>query len=202
MKAVLIRTRLDIDTNEVTREVIRRGQYPNRKMNPIKGLADDLEWMLVVATPLPTIDESTQKYSPLSWHITNEAHPDFPHLNTYESRRRVVDLTAEEIAANVEQSLDEDVSATTQNKYKSDGVQFLDRVYAKIIRKMNKGHITSNQAKRLISDLYDSLEPLYKGLWQLVKINLAAETPPTNAKLLDLFNTIKNKVDKYVNKNY
>lgn len=202
MKAVLIRTALDIDTNEVTREVIRRGQYPNRKMNPIKGLADDLEWLLIVAAPLPTIDEGTQKYSPLSWHITNEAHPDFPHLNTYESRRGVVDLTAEEIADKEQQALDEDVAALAHNKYKSDGVQFLDRVYAIFLRKINDGTITSNQAKGLISELDDSLEPLYKGLWQLVKINLAAETPPTNAELLDIFNSIKSKVDDYVIENY
>jgi hypothetical protein len=202
MKAVLIRTALDIDTNEVTREVIRRGQYPNRKMNPIKGLADDLEWLLVVATPLPTIDESTQKYSPLSWHITNKPHKDFPHLNTYESRRGVVNLTAEEIADKDQQALDEDVAALAHNKYKSDGVQFLDRSFVLILRKEKKGVITANQAKKLISGLYDSLEPLYKGLWQLVKVNLAAETPPTNAKLLAIFNKIKNKVDTYVNKNY
>ena len=202
MKAVLIRTGLDIDTNEITRTVIRRGNYPNRKMNPVEGLSDDLEWMLVVVTPLPTIDEDTQKYAPLTWHITDQPHPSFPHLNTYESRRGVLDLTDEEIATNVQQSLDDDAHANTQNKYKSDGVQFLDRVFAKIIRKMNNGEITRNQAKGLISGLYSRLEPLYKGLWQLVKINLAAETPPTNATLLNIFNTIKSKVDDYVTENY
>jgi hypothetical protein len=193
MKAVLIR--------KSTQEVLKKGQYPNRKMNPIQGLDEDLEWLLVVYLPNPSYDPFTHKLVQ-TYTITDTPHSEYPHINTYEIGTVAVEMTEQEIANYIQKSEDEDSSTMSHIMYKEDGVQFLDKVYAAILRKVNNGTITANQAKGLISGLYDSLEPLYKGLWQLVKINLAAETPPNNVNLLEIFNTIKNKVDNYVNSNY
>jgi hypothetical protein len=193
MKAVLIR--------KSTQEVIKRGQYPNRKMNPIKGLDADLEWLLVVYLPNPSYDPSTHKLVQ-TYTITDTPHTEYPHINTYEIGTVAEAMATQEIVDYIQKSEDDDDATISHIRYKEDGVQFLDRVYAIILRKEKKGTITANQAKGLINGLYDSLEPLYKGLWQLVKVNLAEQKPPNNARLLAIFNAIKNKVDNYVNANY
>lgn len=193
MRAVLIR--------KSTQEIIKKSNYPKLDIEPIIGLDPDLEWLLVNIEDKPIYDPSIEKIERVE-EITTEAHPDYPALNQYKVYWNVVPLTQEEIDNYTQQQEDNDNAALKIQKYKSDGIIGFDRAYALIQRRFDNGVITGNQAKAIAQGLYPSLEPLYKGLWQLVKANLDSETPPTNAKLLDIFNKIKTGVDNYVANNY
>lgn len=114
----------------------------------------------------------------------------------------VIDKTQQELDDEAQQAEDSDTSSNKHQQYKSDGIRDFDRAFALIHRRFNNGTITGTQAKALAEGIYPSLEPLYKGQWRLVKIYLDAETPPSNTKLLAIFNLIKNKVDAYVLENY
>ena len=114
----------------------------------------------------------------------------------------VIDKTQQELDDEAQQAEDSDTSSNKHQQYKSDGIRGFDRAFALIHRRFDNGTITGTQAKALAEGLYPSLEPLYKGQWRLVKIYLNAETPPSNTKLLKIFNLIKNKVDSYVLENY
>ena len=114
----------------------------------------------------------------------------------------VIDKTQQELDDEAQRAEDSDTSSNKHQQYKSDGIRDFDRAFALIHRRFDNGTITGTQAKALAEELYPSLEPLYKGQWRLVKIYLDAETPPSNTKLLAIFNLIKNKVDTYVSENY
>ena len=114
----------------------------------------------------------------------------------------VIDKTQQELDDEAQQAEDSDTSSNKHQQYKSDGIRDFDRAFALIHRRFDNGTITGTQAKALAEGLNPSLEPLYKGQWRLVKIYLDAETPPSNTKLLEIFNLIKNKVDTYVSENY
>jgi hypothetical protein len=197
MKAVLIRIS--------TQTVIKKALYPRVDMGEVIGLKPDLKWLLVYNPPAPSYNASTHRLG-VTHEITEVNHPDYP-IHRYERIYTEIALTQEEQDEYIQRLEDSDNSAIQFLKYKNDGVQGFDRAYALIIRRSNlpTGHankITGTQAKNLSIGLYDSLEPLYKGLWQLVKLNLSNETPPTNTKLLDIFNKIKTGVDNYVSNNY
>jgi len=189
MKAILIR--------KSTQQVLKRANYPKSQIQPINGLADDLEWLLVVEQLKPSYNSETQKLNKIE-AITATPHPAYDFLNVYSITYEVVDLPQEEIDAKAEAKLDSDNSATLQLKYKSDGIVAFDKIYALILRAKANGELTPLQTKNLAIGLYAPLEPLYKGLWELVKLNLSNETPPTNAKLLEIFNKIVTKVDNYI----
>jgi len=193
MKAVLIR--------KSTQEVIKKGQYPNRKMNPIEGLDADLEWLLVVNLPNPIFDPTTHKLVQL-YTITDTPHLEYTHLNTYEVSTSAVLMSPQEQQDYIQKTEDEDEASFSLAKYKEDGVLLFDRFFAKVIRLRSNGTITNAQAKLVSEFIYDSLEPLYKGLWQISKVKLGQLTPPTNAKLLTIFNWANDKVIDYVNENY
>ena len=137
----------------------------------------------------PTVDPALERLGAIFFDVTVFTYP-------------IVPLTQQEQDDYQQAQEDSDASSQLQNKYKSDGEFGFDRAYSLIIRKRDNGTITTNQAVTLSQGLYPSLEPLYKGLWQLVKQNLAAETPPANADLLDIFNKIVTGVDNYVAENY
>lgn len=197
MRAVLIKIS--------TQEVIKKGQYPRVDDGEIVGLDSDLKWLLEYVPTPPSYDPSIEKLT-FEWQITETKHPDY-NIDRYERVYTVTPLTQQEQDTYIQNQEDIDNSSLEFQQYKNDGVQTFDRFYALIIRRKNlpTGHvnkITAAQAKNISEGFYNPLEPLYKGLWQLVKLNLENETPPTNAKLLDIFNLIKNKVDNYVNNNY
>jgi len=197
MKAVLIRH--IIETGET--EIIKKTNYPRRDIEPITTLSAGLEWLLVVENERPIYDIDTQKLEKVET-ITDTPHPTFSFLNVYDISYNILELPQEEIDAKIQAKLDSDVSATLHNKYKGDGIRAFDRIYALILRERENGDLTTLQAKNIMINLYAPLEPLYKGLWQLVKVNLSNETPPTNAKLLAIFNKVVLKVDNYIQDNY
>ena len=193
MRSVLIRVS--------TQEIIKKANYPSIDIVPIDSLESDLEWLIVNELAKPSYDVSIERLSRLE-EITSDAHPIYTELNQYRISYTIVSLTQEEIDVIAQEQEDSDSSSQLFQKYKNDGVQGFDRAYSLIVRKIDNGTITATQGKNLAQGLYPSLEPLYKGLWQLVKSNLANETPPNNSSLLDIFNKIKNGVDNYVSNNY
>ena len=193
MKAVLIRIS--------TQEIIKKANYPSIDIVPIESLDSDLEWLIINKLDQPTYDQSTEKIVRFE-EITTDPHPIYTELNQYRVGYNVIDLSQEEQDVYIQQQEDNDSSAQKYQQLKNDGVQGFDRAYSMVFRKIDNGTITKTQGKNLMQALYPYLEPLYKGLWQLVKSNLSNVTPPNNADLLIIFNKIKNGVDNYVSKNY
>ena len=193
MKAVLIR--------KSTQEVIKKGKYPNRKMNPIVGLDADLEWLLVVNKPNPSYDPLTHKLVQKD-KITDNAHPEYPHLNTYKVITKAVEMSDAEKEKYIESQEDEDFSAIIISEKKQDGINLFDRFLAKIERKKNNEKINDDQATELIELIYDSINPLCFGLWELSKKRIDNLSQPTDQKILNLIEWLRGKIDNYVIKNY
>ena len=194
MKAVLIR--------KSTQEVIKKGKYPNRKMNPIVGLDADLEWLLVVNKPNPSYDPLTHKLVQKADKITDNPHPDYPHLNTYKVSTKAVEMSELEKEKYIESQEDEDFSAIIISEKKQDGINLFDRFLAKIERKKNNEKINDDQATELIELIYDSINPLCFGLWEFSKKRIDNLSQPTDEKLIQLIEWLRGKIDNYVIKNY
>ena len=194
MKAVLIR--------KSTQEVIKKGKYPNRKMNPIVGLDADLEWLLVVNKPNPSYDPLTHKLVQKADKITDNPHPEYPHLNTYKISTKAVEMSELEKEKYIESQEDQDFSAIIISEKKQDGTNLFDRFFAKIERKKNNGKINDDQATELIELIYDSINPLCFGLWEFSKKRIDNLSQPTDEKLIQLIEWLRGKIDNYVIKNY
>jgi len=189
MKAVLIRIS--------TQEIIKKADYPKNEIAPIVGLDPDLKWLLVNEITKPSYDPFTEKLVRVE-EITVEAHPVYTDFDQYKIYWNTVALNVQEL----QQIEDNDVSAQKLQQYKFDGQVGFDRAYALIQRKFDNGLITGVQAQNIATSLYPVIEPLYKGLWQLAKVNIDAQVPPVNAQLLDIFNKVKTNITNYVNDNY
>lgn len=194
MKAVLIR----ISTQEILRYNV---DYPSKNIVPIPSLNDDLKWLIVNKLDKPIFNELIEKLVRVE-EITTEPHPNYAEMHQFKIYFNIVVLTQQEQADYLQGVEDSDSSSNKIQQYKEDGVQGFDRAYALIQRKFDNGVITGNQAKAIAEGLYDALEPLYKGQWRLTKIRYDLLTPPVNANLLDIFNTIKNAINNYITNNY
>ena len=193
IKAVLIRIS--------TQEIIKKADYPKNEVAPIVGLDPDLKWLIVNNVVQPSYDPFTERLVRVE-EITVEPHPIYTNFDQYKIYWNVVALTQAEQDAYQQQVDDADASANKLQTYKSDGQVGFDRAYALIQRKFDNGLITGSQAQNIATSLYPVIEPLYKGLWQLAKVNIDAQTPPVNAELLDIFNKVKDNITNYVNDNY
>ncbi len=184
-----------------TQAIIKFDNYPNKNIVPIPSLEADLKWLIVNELNKPSFDPFTEKLTRLE-EITTDIHPIYVLLHQYRISFPIVALTAQEQVDFLTTFEDNDSSSNTIQNNKQNGIQAFDRAYALIQRRFDNGVITGNQAKGLAQGLYPELEPLYKGMWRLVKINLDAVTPPGNADLLAIFNKIKTGVDDYVTNNF
>jgi hypothetical protein len=194
MKAVLIR--------KSTQKVIKKGKYPNRKMNPIVGLDADLEWLLVFNKPNPSYDPLTHKLVQKADKITDNPHPEYPHLNTYKVSTKAVEMTEQEIENYIESEEDKDFSAISVDQHKETGVKLFCRFFAKIERKKNNGKINDEQVEEISEFVYDAINPLCNGLWKLSKKRIDNLSQPTDEKLIQLVEWLKEKIDFYTQKNY
>jgi hypothetical protein len=110
--------------------------------------------------------------------------------------------TQEEQDDYAEQQLNSDVSQQAIDQRRADGVQGFDRIKAIIERKYRTGEITANQAKNADAYFHPLIKDLNFGSWIIVKGLLDAEAPNVPTGYQSLFNTIKSKVDNYVQNNY
>ncbi len=138
----------------------------------------------------PQYDDATQR---LGQMIYDESADNY----TFE----IVEMSEEEIAEELQRKEDNDESANELARLKADGALHFDRAIAFILRRKKNGDIGENQANRIIKDMYPMIEPLYKGLWMLVKENLDDATVPSNAEIQFIFNKIKDKVNEYIDNN-
>jgi len=138
----------------------------------------------------PEYDDATQR---LGQMIYDEDADNY----TFE----IVEMSEEEIAEELQRKEDNDESANELARLKADGALAFDRAIAFILRRKKNGDIGDNQANRIIKDMYPMIEPLYKGLWMLVKENLDDATVPSNAEIQFIFNKIKDKVNDYIDNN-
>ena len=139
----------------------------------------------------PPYDPSTHKLSPIYFDPVNDIFT-----------KEVIALTIEEQQEYTQRMEDSDQASMTHQDHKRNGVVAFDRAISLIFRRFRNGNITGAQAKAFTDAIYPEIEPLYKGIWQLVKFNLNTATPPSNSELLDIFNIIKTKVDSYVDQNF
>jgi len=190
MKAALIR--------KSTQELIKKDQYPNLLLDPVVGLDEDLEWLLIVNKPIPTYDSTTHKLVKLPEQITNTPHEEYAHLNQYVIELVAVEMTPEEI----ESYNAPDLNTTMQEMYKEDGIQLFDEFFVKVETERTNNSISEEEIDNLTELMYSSIEPLYRGVWRIVDTRLNQLQEPTDQAALDLFNWMKDSVTDYININY
>ena len=139
----------------------------------------------------PEYDDATQRLGQMIYDESNDNY-------TFE----IVEMSEEEIAEELQRKEDNDESANELARLKADGVLYFDRAIAFVMRRKAKGNINENQASRIVKEIYPLIEPLHKGLWMLVQDNLDESDAPNNDDILDIFNTIKNKINQYITDNY
>jgi hypothetical protein len=139
----------------------------------------------------PQYDDATQR---LGQMIYDEDADNY----TFE----IVEMTEEEIAEELQRKEDNDQSAKDLARFKADGILYFDRAMAFVMRRKDNGDINENQASRIVKEIYPLIEPLHKGLWLLVKDNIDESDAPNNDDILDIFNTIKSKINEYVTNNF
>jgi len=139
----------------------------------------------------PQYDDATQR---LGQMIFDEDADNY----TFE----IVEMTEEEIAEELQRKEDNDDYSKELAMRKADGVIAFDRAMAFIMRRKDNGDINENQASRIVKEIYPLIEPLHKGLWLLVQENVQESDAPNNDDILDIFNTILNKINQYITDNY
>ena len=190
MKAALIR--------KSTQELIKKDQYPNLLLDPVVGLDEDLEWLLIVNKLTPTYNSDTHKLVKLPEQITNIPHEEHPHLNQYVIESVAVEMTPEEI----ESYNTPDPYTMMQEMYKEDGIQLFDEFFVKVETERANNSISEDGIDDLTELVYSSIEPLYRGVWRVVKTKLNQLQEPTDQTALGLFNWMKDSVTDYININY
>jgi hypothetical protein len=137
----------------------------------------------------PTIDPATQKKG--AGYLDGNVY-------TY----AVEPKTQEEQDAYNEAQLNSDVSQQAIDQRRADGQLGYDRIMAIIERKYRTGEITANQAKNAL-DYFDPLvEALNRGQWILVQIKLNDQNLVVSSGYRSLYDTVKAKVDTYIQNNY
>jgi len=198
VKAVLIRIS--------TQEIIKKSLYPSKDIVPIPSLEADLKWLIVNELVKPSFDPFTEKLTRLE-EITTDPHPVHTELDQYRISFTVTALTQQE-QDDVQQGVDDsDSSSGAIQTHKFKGVEGFDRAMALIQRRADlpnthPNHITDTQRKNSSNLLYDAIEPLNHGQWEISQKRVNAITPPTNAKMLEIYNKIKNGIDNYVTNNF
>ena len=190
MKAALIRIS--------TQELIKKDQYPNLYIDPVVGLDTDLEWLLIVNKPNPTYDPTTHKLVQLPEQITDIPHEEYPHLNQYVIESAAVEMTSEEIESYSLPSM----YIGIQGAHKQEGIQLFDEFFVKVETERASNSISEDGIDDLTELMYSSIEPLYRGVWRVVKTKLNQLQEPTDQTALVLFNWMKDSVTNYINNNY
>lgn len=114
----------------------------------------------------------------------------------------IINFTQVEIEEYDQRQLDNDVSANKIQIYKYDGQLYNTRIWDRIMRKFDNGDITNNQFEAISVIIFDATLPLELGLWKVSKSRLDAITPPTNVKMLAIFDKIKQIINDYITQNY
>lgn len=81
---------------------------------------------------------------------------------------------------------------------KVDGEEEARYIFKELRRLKNAGTLTEGQFQGAQNLLFDALLPMTYGLWDVTKTRLGLITPPVNATLLSILNTIKGRIDYYI----
>jgi len=175
--------------------------YPSKDIVPIPSLEADLKWLIVNELVKPSFDPFTEKLTRLE-EITTDPHPDHTSLDQYRISFTATALTQQEQDDFQQSADDSDNSSSAIQTHKFKGIEGFDRAMALIQRRFDSGTITNAQRKNASNLLYDAIEPLNHGQWEISQTRVNAITPPTNAKMLEIYNKIKNGIDNYVTNNF
>lgn len=96
----------------------------------------------------------------------------------------------------------EDAIDVILETYKIDGLAYFRKTRNFIKRNADNGTITKAQLRGIKNILQPALLPLKDGNWDIAQDSINAITPPTNAKMLTLYNRVKDDVDAYVLNKY
>ena len=144
---------------------------------------------------IPEFDASTQKINldniDDTWYNNTDNKYYVPIINLAQEE---LDLILETVESN-------DVSSKLEAKFIKDGRESYIKLKQYLRRQLDKGVITQAQFNNIYTPIRRPLVWLNTGDWDIAKTELDAITPPTNATLLDILNTIKSKVDTYVTNN-
>jgi len=189
-----------------TQEIIKKALYPSKDIVPIPSLEVDLEWLIINELDTPSFDPAIEKLTRLE-EITTDPHPIHTQLDQFRISFTVTALTQQEQDNFQQNQEDNDNSSQVTQNHKGAGIEGFDRAMALIQRRADlpnahPDHITNTQRKNASNLLYDAIEPLNHGQWEISQTRVNAITPPTNVKMLEIYNKIKNGIDNYITNNF
>jgi hypothetical protein len=114
----------------------------------------------------------------------------------------VIEFSQQEIDDFDDNLLSNDNSSVTEDVHVEKGKIMYRRLKSKIRRAKDLGVITPNQFNLIYKPLRKALVWLNSGDWDIAKDNLDSLQEPTNQKLLDILNAIKNKINTYIVNHY
>lgn len=135
----------------------------------------------------PELNKETHKTGSI---ILDSVNDEF----TYE----VLEMDAKEISSFISKRDKSDFTSKANDKRKTDGIEFFDYVFKRIQRGLDKGNLTPAQAKNIAQYIYKEIEPLYKGLWIIAKINLAPLDVPSDNKEAKIFIFVESYITNYL----
>jgi len=115
---------------------------------------------------------------------------------------KVRPMTAGEITKYNEVQESKDTSASLENKFRDDGRLAYNQLKHYLRRKVDNGDITLSQFNNIYIPLKRNLFWLNFGDWDITKEEIDSITPPGNVDLLEILNTVKNKINTYITNNY
>lgn len=105
--------------------------------------------------------------------------------------------TQAEIDAKIEADKENAVNQKL-NLAEQDGLVYFRKIKNFVQRNYDDGVITKAQFLAIRQILQPALLPLKDGNWDIAQSSVSSITPPTNAKMLFLYNKVKTNIDNYI----
>jgi hypothetical protein len=114
----------------------------------------------------------------------------------------IVSFTQEEMDRVDEAELDSDETALEDEQREADGILLFNRIRRRVRRMHKNDNLTDLQFRKIRKDLYPVMLGLKQGDWDFVQEDITAMPDFSNAKLLNIQNIVRGKIDDYVLENF
>jgi hypothetical protein len=101
-----------------------------------------------------------------------------------------------------EAELDSDETALEDEQREADGILLFNRIRRRVRRMHKNDNLTDLQFRKIRKDLYPVMLGLKQGDWDFVQEDITAMPDFSNAKLLNIQNIVRGKIDDYVLENF
>jgi len=146
-----------------TGEIIKHAIYPREDMGEILGLYPDLEW-LVKYIPFERPEYDSRLFIlEIMEEVTQEPHPEYPHLNKYNITYGTKKRTDEEIIAHIENAA---IEANEQLVDSRTGIEVFMAAIAALIKLSDSLQIDTKE-QRILDKALESADKIWKNKDQL-----------------------------------